>query len=325
MNRNPLLSTDKGINMFKSMILSLLIAWTSVLAQNPNPMWNTASDFRKYEPEILKLIDQVKKNPLNKETPTKSAIIHAWASGTPYIGFSVDKKYLSELDKSYSYFPLLSNAFAFGEIELKLRNPKKYSEPEIATASLKSMLGVYERVLESDVHARNPILDNYLEWDKQGQLLKHFESVQAPVPEVKANPMPTQYAAFEYGIKIQQLEGKKVAFKEWKNKDLLVLYVSAGCPHCRNLAKKMRDSLHTKMDVILLFTKSSSSGIIQEFFEDTKAPYKAFYDYDAQFREKYGGTFVPVVMLIRKDGTAIRSGNENEALMKEILDTANRL
>lgn len=311
--------------MLKSFFLVVLVALSFATAQNKAPMWDTEADFRSYEPKILELIGKLKSDPLGAEAGKTSYIINSWALGTPYIGFTRYKKYLSEIDKDYAYYAILFNAYCFGEMELKLRDKKEYKEPDIASASLKSMLNAYGKIIQSDPDDRNKVLDRYVELEKAGSLMKHFESINTSGSESNSKELPAYYARFDYGIKIKNLEDEKIKFKEWKKKDLLVLYVSAGCPHCRDLAKKMGDSLNSKTEVILLFSRMNSSGQIKEFFENTKVGFKPYYDFDAQFSRKYGGGIVPVIVLVKKDGSALRGAGGDPQKLQKIIEESNKL
>lgn len=311
--------------MFKPIFLITLVTVSLSISQNKNPMWDTEADFRNYEPKILELIDKIQNDPLGADVDKMSFIVNSWATGTPYIGFTRYKKYISEIDKDYPYYATLFNAYSFGEMDLKLRNKKDYNELEIASASLKSMLNAYLKIIESDPNSHNKVLDQYIELDKGGTLMKHFESIKISGSVINSKELPAYYVEFEYGIKIKNMEDEKIKFKEWKKKDLLVLYVSAACPHCRDLAKKMSDSIKSKVEVILLFSRINSSGQIKEFFENTKVGFKAYYDYDAQFAKEYGGGIVPVSILIKKDGSAIRAAGGDQQKIQDIIEESNKL
>lgn len=305
-------------------VLSLVFFATCSMAQNKNPLWDTEQDFRDYEPKILELIRQYEADPLREDAPRSVYIVNSWAVSVPYIGFTRYQKYLSEISKDYKYYEQLFNGYTFGEIKLKLSTGKKVvPESEAAGASLKSMLIVYDRICASSEDAASELLESYKEMEKTGILLDHFKSINIQGTMIREKEMPSYYDQVEYGVKIRNKDGKKVKLKEWKKKDILILYVSSSCPHCKILAKRYKNETKTDIDIILVFSKINTENQAREFLDSVKTGFNHYYDYDGQFYKEYGGGIVPVSLLLKKNGTAIRVGGALDEKISELIGEMN--
>jgi hypothetical protein len=290
-------------------------------ATNPNrPMWETKEDFRRAEPEILALIEAFSKDPLGPEAPRQRYIVNKWGMMVPYIGFTVLGKYLSEMDTSYRYHSVLYDAFAFGEMKLKLEGNREAKEPEIASASLENMLKVYRNIVQADPDAKSGLLEGYFEMQAAGKLVGHFAHVTAVAKRPGSRELPAHFDAVDYGMRMRGQKGEETRLDQWKERKLMVVYVSYSCPHCaKNLEKLMAGTDKTDPEILVLFSGSNSPRQAEEFMAENKCGYRYFIDHKGDFHARYGGGIVPVSLLIKKDGSAERMAGMTEERYEALL------
>lgn len=311
--------------MFSRLRSAAILLFLISCAPHRQALWDTDDDFRRFEPKVLELIAGFRADPLGPEAEKQRGLVLAWATQVPYIGFTRYAKYLSEMDKHHPYYGELVDAFTFGEIELKLRDKSaKPGEPEIAAASLRSMLGVYAKLKAAGPDAKWELLDGYAAMEKEGMLLAHFDGIKESGMAVKGEELPSEYAQVEYRLRLLGPSGEHVQLGAWKGKSLVVAYVSGTCPHCRNVAKRLRAELKPAVETILVFNDRTTDGQARTFEDSTGTGYPHYRDYDGQFRNTYGGGIVPVTLFIRKDGSASRAGGVIDSTVTRLITEANR-
>jgi hypothetical protein len=103
-----------------------------------------ASDYDKYEAEILKCIDWLEKTPINEKVAQHkeaNAFFFTWISGSPTVSVTL-YDYVGKFSEVYSQYLI---TFLGGGTKLILSDKsKKFSEEEIQFAGLKAVIEQYK-------------------------------------------------------------------------------------------------------------------------------------------------------------------------------------
>ncbi len=144
------------------------------------------------------------------------------------------------------------------------------------------------------------------------------ENEAIELPKLFTDSVTNQLKVFDYSSKIKPVVPEIGSLEKFKGQNLFIFFFSVNCGHCKRaaphiekLAMEMEtDSLH----FVAIATSSSPEKKIPEFIKTKGLTIPVFHDYKRDFSNNYGTGFVPVILLINKNGNffRIRSFSENK-------------
>ncbi len=156
--------------------------------------------------------------------------------------------------------------------------------------------------------------------------------VQGPV----APPPPPTFeldksgkrAHIDFSLKVKPISEANLDLSQFANRNLLVFYFSAECPHCQHAApyvQKLADDLSAKGFVsIAIAIKFNPEESIRNFIRDYNIRMPVFQDDERVFGENYGVGTIPLLILVDSKGEYVRYKTfDPDETPKMILDEAN--
>ena len=129
--------------------------------------WETESDFREAEPNVIENIVWLEEHPLATESNDTKAIseyVIQWLSETPYVTVRLDEVFTSTIinDRRYKYADKFRVTYLFGKSLYVMTNPGGDEEALACKRGVEGMVKVYEELLKFDSEAQHDELDKYL-------------------------------------------------------------------------------------------------------------------------------------------------------------------
>lgn len=155
----------------------------------------------------------------------------------------------------------------------------------------------------------------------QGPLL---EPVFAPEFERAQDGM---FSKMDFSIAQEDFMKSGVAFSQFANKPLIILYVSATCGHCHRAyprVSKMVDQYRAKgLEFVVIASSFSNVDDLKDMQRELKIKEPFFRDNSKKFGERYGVGSVPMVVMVDGQGRYIRIrsfGGDQEQQVRSELD-----
>lgn len=131
----------------------------------------------------------------------------------------------------------------------------------------------------------------------------------APAVAGPAAPVPAVAPAtkMDYSIPLVPLKQKDLNFQLYRNRWSLHFYFMPTCGHCQHTypwIQKLRSTYEKKgLAFAAIVSGSSSLDDIQMFDTDFKLDVPAFQDATRKYGQAYGTGSVPLIVLVKPDGT----------------------
>jgi thiol-disulfide isomerase/thioredoxin len=128
----------------------------------------------------------------------------------------------------------------------------------------------------------------------------------------------------DFALKLGPISEVNMQFSQFSNRNLMIFFFSAMCPHCQNSfphVQKLADELNLKgFKTIAIATQSNTEDDIRGFIRDYKVHIPVFRDDEFRtFGTNYGNKFVPLVLIVNKRGEYIRYANFNAEQTPEMI------
>ncbi|MCB9496425.1 MAG: TlpA family protein disulfide reductase [Fibrobacteria bacterium] len=151
------------------------------------------------------------------------------------------------------------------------------------------------------------------------------QTVAAPTPAVApAAPVtPTRPTTVDFAIPMMPVKQKDLSFEIFRNRWSLLFYFLPTCGHCQHTypwIQELRASYEKKGLAFAAITSGSASAEdIQMFDTDFKLDMPAFTDVSRQFGSLYGTGSVPLILLVKPDGTYTSWTGSSDSTRAQIL------
>ncbi len=127
-------------------------------------------------------------------------------------------------------------------------------------------------------------------------------------------------AVFKYDLELEPFTDAKVNLSSYQNKNFILFYFSATCPHCKHsapfLIKFKNENKEKGLDMLAVASGNNRESDIGKFITEQKLDVPVFVDKKRNISDNYGTGSVPVIMLINSKGNFIRikGFNDNETI-----------
>ena len=137
---------------------------------------------------------------------------------------------------------------------------------------------------------------------------KPAKPVAAPVAgPVAPTPAVAPVAKMDYSIPLVPLKQKDLSFQLYRNRWSLHFYFMPTCGHCQHTypwIQKLRATYEKKgLAFAAIVSGSSSLDDVQMFDTDFKLDVPSFQDVSRKYGQTYGTGSVPLIVLVKPDGT----------------------
>lgn len=140
------------------------------------------------------------------------------------------------------------------------------------------------------------------------------ENAPAKAPAAPAAPVaptapaaPAKSAKMNFDIPLTPLKQKDLSFNIYRNRWSFLFYFSPTCGHCQHTypwVQKMRATYEKKgLAFAAIASGSASQDDIRMFDTDFKLDMPAFQDGSRQFGQAYGTGSVPLLVIVKPDGS----------------------
>ena len=121
-----------------------------------------------------------------------------------------------------------------------------------------------------------------------------------------------------------------ILFSHFGKRPLMIYYFSPKCPHCQRHMPEIQDLMKEYEKFGLTGIAIGLGGGIKKndirlFIDQYHVSIPVFQDADYKFAPLYGTGYIPVVYLVNKDGTFYRYETLNEANMKHLRATLDKM
>ena len=135
--------------------------------------------------------------------------------------------------------------------------------------------------------------------------------------------------AYDYAIPLLGLpDSTKVSLAADTGKPLLVFYFSPRCPHCQATYPKYQALVHAHsaqgLQGAAIATQVVTVQEVRDFMATQAADLPFFQDAQGKFSTAYGSGYVPLLVLVRADGSFVRYAENTDASwasMQQALDS----
>ena len=137
---------------------------------------------------------------------------------------------------------------------------------------------------------------------------------KAQPPEVLKDSTTGEVQKIDFTIPLSGVNDPGMLFAHFSEKTLLIYYFSPKCPHCQAHFPAIQDLIKKYEPQGLTGIGISIGGGIKKndirlFIDQFNASIPIFQDVNMKFGPKYGTGYVPVVFIVKKDGTFYRIGD----------------
>jgi peroxiredoxin len=129
---------------------------------------------------------------------------------------------------------------------------------------------------------------------------------QTPPPQVKKNAAG-QNIIFDYALSLKGLTTTEVSLTQYQDQPLVIFYFSSLCPHCKKAFPQVQAIYNKYKDLgvqaMAISVSYNSRPSVLQFAKNMNAKMPFTQDSASQFSKKYGVGHIPVVLLVRPDGS----------------------
>ncbi len=114
----------------------------------------------------------------------------------------------------------------------------------------------------------------------------------------------------DFNLPLSGLTDASLKLSQFANRNLIVFYFSAKCPHCQQAfphVQKLSDELASQgFAAIAVAVRQNTEEDVRGFIRDYGVHIPVFHDVERQFGSNYGTGSIPLVLLVNPKGEYIR-------------------
>lgn len=149
-------------------------------------------------------------------------------------------------------------------------------------------------------------------------------SPASPTPPLPPSPAvdTMRKSAIDFSIALTPYKPANIRFGDYANRWVLIYYFSPTCGHCQHSYPRIREmrARYEPRGMAFLTIASGYSQLddLAMFDQDLALDIPTFRDLDLAFAKGYGTGSVPLVLLVRPDGTFRLWNRSDDATLREI-------